>query len=370
MKKVILYLVDYPLDIIGGAQGSTLEIAKALDFKRFRPVIATPYLEKQIDIGKEIKVIEYNNDFKNIFKNILVKINIYRKIIKDINPDIIHIQMPLSAIVILILKVVNMIPNRTKIFFTDREILDKYSSKVKFLFKLLAFRIDRIICTTNINAKLWRSYIENKDKVITIGNMVSDKFGEYDKNKFKRNNSGINIGFVGRITQVKNWGLAYDICKSLHKKIDMNVFCATSAFSSDEVIEQKEMHEKFVELLSSDKYKFFIDLTQQQISEFYYNIDILIITSDFESFGKTAIEAMSRNCIVITTDNYGTPEVIDNPNFVFDKNDIDGITKKVIELYNNKELLEKEKNNMYVRYLKNYDRRIIIEKHEALYEEV
>ena len=38
------------------------------------------------------------------------------------------------------------------------------------------------------------------------------------------------------------------------------------------------------------------------MSDLYYITDIHMITSAIESFGRTAIEAMSRKCVVYSTD--------------------------------------------------------------------
>lgn len=373
MKK-IMYFVDYPLDLIGGAQGSTLDIARSINDKRYESIIVTPILQdKNFDVENNIKIIEYNQNINGKTKLIL-KTKEYYKIIREYNPNVIHVQMPLSAIIITILKNLNLINKNIKIVFTDRGILDKYSNHTKFILKRLAFKADKIICTTEVNRKLWVDMINNEKKVITIGNMVSKDFEEYDEKRINESTNNdnfisdrIKIGFAGRITEVKNWPLAYEICKKLNEHIDFEVICATSAFSNEEKILQNDMIIKFKELLGN-RFISKIDLNQKDMSEFYSILDIFIITSHFESFGKTAIEAMSRKCVVLTTDNDGTPEVVGFEDFVIDKENITGFVTKIVEYYQFSEKMKKDKEKLYNRYLNKYDRTIVIKRHEELYD--
>ena len=51
------------------------------------------------------------------------------------------------------------------------------------------------------------------------------------------------------------------------------------------------------------------DLSQQEIADFYYLVDVFVMSSMFESFGKTAVEAMSR--ALLTASNKNRVDVVD-----------------------------------------------------------
>jgi glycosyltransferase involved in cell wall biosynthesis len=68
---------------------------------------------------------------------------------------------------------------------------------------------------------------------------------------------------------------------------------------------------------------------------------LLICSQKFESFGLTAIEAMIQGVPVVSTNVGGLKEVIKvdgNGGFLFNKDDVEGFSKKVIELMEDEEL--------------------------------
>lgn len=68
---------------------------------------------------------------------------------------------------------------------------------------------------------------------------------------------------------------------------------------------------------------------------------LLICSQEFESFGLTAIEAMIQGIPVVSTNVGGLKEVIKvegNGGFLFNKDDVKGFSKKVIELMEDEEL--------------------------------
>ncbi len=73
--------------------------------------------------------------------------------------------------------------------------------------------------------------------------------------------------------------------------------------------------------------------------------DLFLLTSETESFGLAALEAMMMSVPVISTNTGGLPEVnIENESgFLFKVGDIDGMSKKSIDLLGNPNLLNKMK---------------------------
>jgi len=54
-------------------------------------------------------------------------------------------------------------------------------------------------------------------------------------------------------------------------------------------------------------YTFKENIPQEEMNELYYAADIFVLTSNRESFGRTAIEAMSRKCAVLGRNVGGLP---------------------------------------------------------------
>ena len=84
------------------------------------------------------------------------------------------------------------------------------------------------------------------------------------------------------------------------------------------------------------------------MEDFYYDLDIFVLTSEGESFGRTLIEAMARKCVVLGTNSGGVPDVIGNKEFLFEVNDVDDVCDKITNYVGNKEKLQKAKQDLCI----------------------
>ena len=75
------------------------------------------------------------------------------------------------------------------------------------------------------------------------------------------------------------------------------------------------------------------------LDSFYTDIDVLILTSDHESFGRVLVEAMCHGRAVVAADVDGVPEVVEDgkTGHLVPAHDIAAYSKKVLELLNNPE---------------------------------
>lgn len=74
--------------------------------------------------------------------------------------------------------------------------------------------------------------------------------------------------------------------------------------------------------------------------DLYASFDILVLTSDAESFGRVLVEAMASGCPVIASRVGGVPEVVENgqTGFLVDPDDIPAYAEKIIQLAQDTEL--------------------------------
>lgn len=75
----------------------------------------------------------------------------------------------------------------------------------------------------------------------------------------------------------------------------------------------------------------------ENMRTFFENIDIFVLTSDAESFGRVIIEAMSNNCPVIAANIGGVSEVVEDKvtGFLVSANDIQAYAEKIVTLAEN-----------------------------------
>ncbi len=107
---------------------------------------------------------------------------------------------------------------------------------------------------------------------------------------------------------------------------------------------------------------------QEQMEDIMNVSDIFLLTSEYESFGLSALEAMAAGAIVISTNAGGLPEInIDGvTGFMADVGDIKTMSQKAIEVLKDEILLAKMKNQAYEQACK-FDIQNIIPLYEKLY---
>src|SRR5688572_18943533 len=107
---------------------------------------------------------------------------------------------------------------------------------------------------------------------------------------------------------------------------------------------------------------------QEQMEEILAIGDLFLLTSEYESFGLAALEAMAAGVPVISTNAGGLPEINEHgiTGFMSNIGDIESMSAHAIDLLKNEELLSKFKANAYAQAQK-FDIQNIIPKYEQLY---
>lgn len=107
---------------------------------------------------------------------------------------------------------------------------------------------------------------------------------------------------------------------------------------------------------------------QEQIEEILLVSDLFLLTSEYESFGLAALEAMAAKVPVISTNAGGLPEVniFGETGFTANVGDVETMTQQAIELLSNNELFLKLKEGAYKQAVR-YDISNIVPLYEKLY---
>jgi glycosyltransferase involved in cell wall biosynthesis len=170
------------------------------------------------------------------------------------------------------------------------------------------------------------------------------KTSEVDVKKIKENCSSdiegkVVIGLIGRISKIKGQHLALDAFSNLlkrHKNIHL-VFVGSYVKGKEEYIER--IYKKIKDL-NLEKDISFVDF-QENIWPYYDSIDIAIVPStEKESFGLVATEAMLSKKPVVAANHGGLSEIILNneTGFFFEPNNCEDLCIQLEKLIINKDL--------------------------------
>ena len=394
VSKKVLYLMEYPIDLPGGGQMSTQTLCDGIvecfcdatssaQYKYdYTPVVCCPALLSKTPADYDFKLVTYTSDenredtkLRRII-NFLRRIGSFRKIIKAEKPDLIHVSMSESLITFGFLRCLGMF-SKIPFVYTDRGLAYGYRKHSMTCIKATLKHAKRLLTTTEFNKGLWEK--ENLTCGITvIPNTISKAFNDYDDTKraamrkrFNIADDELVIGFAGRISEEKDWPFVPEIVKALSKtNVKFKVALVISVYEAGDIDQVNMVKDGIIAEIGEDNLIYMQDLSQKEISEYYYLVDIFVMSSMFESFGKAAVEAMSRKCDVLSTTVGGLPEVIGKDENLYTKDNLKKFTDRVEYLYANPSELAQDREYFFDRYKNNYTISANVSKHLALYEDI
>ncbi len=369
----ILYLIDTDIND-GGAPRSSLIIARSMAQRGHEVYILMPRTNQK-NLDEQIHWISLKQfapafPFFLIhpFKAIYFYVTIHRTI-KSIMPDIIHAQMPRGARAVginrLIMKVFRNIP----FVFTNREYIQGLKKRYHWIYSNLIVRpANCVICLSQKDSSFWSKRFPLK-KICVIANPGGKLFDTFSlsaeqKARAKYNaTDSFNILCVGRMDAVKRWPLLGEIVSSLPTTKKINIYFAIS-YINHQMEEEVNKLEKSLSHLSN--FMLIRNADMDTMNELYYLSDLHLIASIRESFGRTAMEAMARKTVVLSTDAGAISQTIGNNKYILPP-EVKTFRKKIIFYLQNPIQLAQEKEKLFARYQETYSTDTIVHQHEQLY---
>lgn len=365
----ILYISDVSLAVAGGAQESMQIIASGLA-DSFTFTILYPG-KVVINKGRYSHSLIKSLDSLLIHKSpkkLLQIMAAIKKQIETIKPDLIHVQMPCSMIAVALLKSMGLIS--APIIYTDRGRLETYSFFARAMVRKTIKHAEKVVLLTEGAKKDYLNFFPKyAEKYMVIPNTAgpcfekhqwTDSESTYDDYDYK-------IIFCGRFHDDKNWGLAKQIIELLDKKYKCKFIVVLGSDSTTSNIEDcKKYIKELQNTVDKSDIDPYMDLSMEQIIPLYREADIFIMTSKTESFGRTAVEAMSQHCVVFSTNIPGPSEVVGFGDYLYD--DINDFDLKFQSM--DKKDINEIKSVFYRHYKNNYSLSRNLHAYEALYESI
>ncbi len=376
----ILYLCDTPLQKAGGAQLSMRILAEGLA-DSFEIQFLTPasqrFYNNQIILDKFPSFVLRG---KSPFQWLHMASAIQQEIRKA-NPDIIHLQMTSSLVLVAFLKFTRQLDSWIKIYFTDRGVYGKFGFLTTLATDYIVKHADQVVTTTLDNQNNYRrryaNFARDAAKFSIIYNTAGKRYDRYDPNlgAILRQELGFStedqiIGLCGRFGEQKDWPMARDILFELNQKV--STFKVIIVLGTDGSKTHREAAETYirsiVEVLGPSRVTPFIDLDNATLSDYYYAMDLFLISSKWESFGRTAVEAMARGSIVVARKIDGLVEVVRDPTRLYDN--VSEASAILENLLSDATLREAKKQECLARYRAHFTTEVNFSRYNELYRHV
>ncbi|MBR4168499.1 MAG: glycosyltransferase family 4 protein [Lachnospiraceae bacterium] len=375
----ILYLMEFPIDLPGGGQMSTQTLCEGLMGEQFAPVAVCPQLLTHKASDYPFGIVEYESDEnreKRRFlrlSNFFSRIRSFYRIVRDEKPDLIHVSMSESLITYGFLRCLGIF-RKIPFVYTDRGLAYGYRKHSKKCILMTLKRAEYLICTTHFNENLWLKE-GVKTKVRVIPNTIGKVFSEYDaakrdemRSRYGFSDKDFVIGFAGRISEEKDWDFVPVLVGALcDARVNFKVALVISVYEAQDAAIVESIKSRIADRIGETNLLYLQDLSQDEMADYYYLPDVFVMSSLFESFGKAAVEAMSRKCAVLSTSVGGLTEVIGREEDLYTKEDTDRFVQRIIALKDSPEILDDEREYFYQRYRDNYTLETHLNRHRELY---
>ena len=123
--------------------------------------------------------------------------------------------------------------------------------------------------------------------------------------KSQEPNTKLTLGVVSRLEPIKGMDLVVPAFAEVLK-----MYPATQLLVVGDGTLRASMEEQAAQLACADHIRFVGRQPQEELSQWYSQMDIVLMPSRSEGFGLTAIEAMAHGCVMVASDVGGLPEVV------------------------------------------------------------
>jgi len=340
----ILYL-DF-VSAIGGGQVSLLLLLKSLNAKKFKPLVILPgkgpLFKKIQTLGIEIKILPMNKiNIINPLPYIKTVWDLVR-ILRHHKIDLLHCNSDIcNQYGVIAAKLVGV-----HVVTHTRNILGKRAFQRMFLGKA-----DVLIANSRACAYSYSQYISKSQRVETIYNAVDTKQfrpeGRCDlKSRFNTGNGEFVIGQIAQITPNKGQDVFIKALPQViraHPNVRALIVGNTVIDNSDWFLDKLKQLVKKLDLVDKVTFTGFIE----DIVDMYRYLNLLVLPSRSESFGRTIADAMAMSKPVVATRVGGLPEIISEgeTGLLVPSGDSTALANAILEIIENPKLYKKFSNN-------------------------
>lgn len=258
-----------------------------------------------------------------------------KKIVRDLNPDILHAHYATSYG--LIGSMVNYKPYIISVWGSDVYDFPNKSFIHREILKYNLKKADLVLSTSKVMAEETNKYTD-KEILITPFGVDIDRFKPNKDNKEK--NDEIVIGTVKTLED--NYGIDY-LIKAFNIVIKRNKNLKLKLRIAGKGSKEEELRNLCKEFNIEDYVEFLGYIEQKEVPRVFNSFDIAVFPSIFESFGVAAVEAEACGIPVIVSDAGGLMEATSSEysSLIFKKKDINDLVNRIETLLYDNELRQR-----------------------------
>jgi glycosyltransferase involved in cell wall biosynthesis len=235
------------------------------------------------------------------------------------------------------------IPRVTTIFDMTREIVDGNLERLELKRKAI-LRADHVVCISENTKNDLMRFIDCKDSKISVIYLGIEKPEEVGAKSFSPSiSSRPFILYVGDRSGYKNFEVllsAFGNSKELRRDYQLIAFGGGKP-SHDEILMLNSFN-------LSSKEVIFHEGDDALLYSMYEQASVFVYTSKYEGFGLPPLEAMLRNCPVVSSNSSCLPEVLGDAPMYFSPGSPEELTQVLLRVLTS----EADRNNMVVEGLK------------------
>lgn len=369
------------LHITQATIGGTLEYLKLffthINKDEYEVYLACPSygpMKKEIeDIGVKVYPLEMTREIS--LKDDLNSFMDMKKLIKKVNPDIVHLHSSKAGVLGKIASYLNNIPCIYNAHGWSFSMNVSYKKKKVYslIEKYTSLFCDKIVNISDYEHNLAKQYnIASDKKMITIHNGIDIE--KYDKSNYSRKDTleelGIPqecfiVGMVARISEQKDPIKFIEIAKIVCSEIEDAYFV---------LVGDGELRNQVNKLIMKYDLNDRVKITGwvNDVNKYISVFDIGILTSRWEGFGLVLTEYMAAKKPIIASNVGGIPELIEDDynGILVDINDTSKFVKSIIALKDNDTLKNKYVDNSSCILDDKFNIKNVVEKHNKLYREL
>ena len=343
MKNILMVASDNNLD--SGAFRSMVHLCELLNASReYKIIVVLPKKGNGVSLLKEknieyvvirsyswvVNIKEKDKAYVKVLmaiKQLLNYIAVFRicHIISSRRIDIIHINTIWSYV-----GAKAALCSKKKLVWHIRESVELHQNKCLYKEKYYSLinRADRIICISDFIKDYYSGKIDPK-KMCVVYNGINSNY-------YYINDRGILSGDTVKILNIGNMNSnkgQENVITAAKKLLDDGIYKFHVSFVGTGRNESK-LKEMCRDLGLEKNITFFG--VQKDIIEFYRKNDVLIVSGNYEAFGRTTIEGMMAGCFVIGSNTGATPNLLDNGKygFLYNPSDDMDLYRKMKLLFN------------------------------------